>query len=72
MFLEQTRGERPVKETVSQKPPVTQVPQKSTEGEPTAKQNNLPAPTQQSEHITVGFNTKSFLRLTLKHLGKKN
>ncbi|XP_072251011.1 protein LYRIC-like isoform X2 [Leuresthes tenuis] len=45
----ETRGERPVKETVSQKPPVTQVPQKSTDGEPTAKQNNLPAPTQQKK-----------------------
>ncbi|KAM4580967.1 protein LYRIC-like isoform 2-T2 [Odontesthes bonariensis] len=45
----ETRGERPVKETISQKPPVTQVPQKSTDGEPTAKQNNLPAPTQQKK-----------------------
>lgn len=35
-----------VKDNISQKPPVTQVPQKPTDGEPTAKQNNLPAPTQ--------------------------
>ncbi|KAM9724494.1 protein LYRIC-like [Menidia menidia] len=41
------KGERPVKEAVSQKLPVTQVPHKSADGEPTAKQNNLPAPVQQ-------------------------
>ncbi|XP_069028102.1 protein LYRIC-like [Embiotoca jacksoni] len=42
----EARGERPVKDNISQKPPVTQVPQKLADGEPTAKQNNLPAPTQ--------------------------
>lgn len=45
----EVRGDRPVKEVVSQKPAVTQVPQKSADGEPTAKQNNLPAPTQQKK-----------------------
>ncbi|KAM9309909.1 protein LYRIC-like isoform 2-T3 [Pholidichthys leucotaenia] len=40
------RVERPVKDNISQKPPVTQVPQKPIDGEPTAKQNNLPAPVQ--------------------------
>lgn len=44
--------EQPVKDNISQKPPVTQVPQKTTDGEPTAKQNNLSAPTQQSKHIS--------------------
>ncbi|XP_016526135.1 protein LYRIC isoform X3 [Poecilia formosa] len=44
----EARGDRPVKDTISQKPPVTQVPQKPTDGDPAAKQNNLPAPTQQS------------------------
>uniref|UniRef100_A0A3P9HUV3 Metadherin a n=1 Tax=Oryzias latipes TaxID=8090 RepID=A0A3P9HUV3_ORYLA len=35
-------------------PPITQVPQKSTEGEPTAKQNNLPTPTPQSkQHLHI-------------------
>uniref|UniRef100_A0A3P9PT53 Protein LYRIC-like n=1 Tax=Poecilia reticulata TaxID=8081 RepID=A0A3P9PT53_POERE len=48
-FSEQARGDRPVKDTISQKPPVTQVPQKPTDGEPDAKQNNLPAPTQQKK-----------------------
>uniref|UniRef100_A0A3Q0R429 Metadherin a n=1 Tax=Amphilophus citrinellus TaxID=61819 RepID=A0A3Q0R429_AMPCI len=38
-----------VKDNISQKPPVTQVPLKPNEGEPTAKQNNLPAPTQQKK-----------------------
>lgn len=46
----QARSERPVKDNISQKPPVTQVPPKPTDGEPAAKQNNLPAPTQQSKH----------------------
>lgn len=41
------RKEQPVKEKVSQKAPLTQVPQKPTEGEPAAKQNSPPAPTQQ-------------------------
>ncbi|XP_021177152.2 protein LYRIC isoform X4 [Fundulus heteroclitus] len=45
----EARGDRPVKDSISQKPPVTQVPQKPTEGEPAAKQNNLPAPTQQKK-----------------------
>ncbi|XP_037532361.1 protein LYRIC isoform X2 [Nematolebias whitei] len=45
----EVRGERQVKEIISQKPPVTQVPQKTTNGEPTAKQNNLPAPTLQKK-----------------------
>ncbi|XP_014915594.1 protein LYRIC-like isoform X1 [Poecilia latipinna] len=44
----EARGDRPMKDTISQKPPVTQVPQKPTDGDPAAKQNNLPAPTQQS------------------------
>lgn len=43
----EVRAERPVKDNKSQKPPVTQVPQKPTDGEPTAKQNNLPTPPQQ-------------------------
>ena len=43
--------DQPVKDNISQKPPVTQVPQKPTDGEPTAKQNNLSAPTQQSKQI---------------------
>uniref|UniRef100_A0A096LSJ5 Protein LYRIC n=1 Tax=Poecilia formosa TaxID=48698 RepID=A0A096LSJ5_POEFO len=45
----EARGDRPVKDTISQKPPVTQVPQKPTDGDPAAKQNNLPAPTQQKK-----------------------
>ncbi|KAM7382442.1 hypothetical protein PAMP_002170 [Pampus punctatissimus] len=45
----EAKVERPVKDNISQKPPVTQVPQKPTDGEPTAKQNNLPAPTQQKK-----------------------
>lgn len=47
------RVERPVKDNISPKPPVTQVPQKPTDGEPTAKQNSLPTPTQQSKHIRL-------------------
>lgn len=43
------RVERPMKESISQKPPLTQVPQKPFDGDPTAKQNNLPAPTQQKK-----------------------
>ncbi|XP_043972275.1 protein LYRIC-like isoform X4 [Gambusia affinis] len=43
----EARGDRPLKGTISQNPPVTQVPQKPTDGEPAAKQNNLPAPTEQ-------------------------
>ncbi|KAM6910221.1 LOW QUALITY PROTEIN: protein LYRIC-like [Xenentodon cancila] len=43
------RGERTVKDVITPKPPVTQVPQKPTEGDPTAKQNNLPAPPQQKK-----------------------
>ncbi|XP_068590670.1 protein LYRIC-like [Cebidichthys violaceus] len=42
----EARVEQPVKDNISQKPPVTQVPQKPTDGESTAKQNNLSAPTQ--------------------------
>ncbi|KAM4633542.1 protein LYRIC-like isoform 2-T2 [Polymixia lowei] len=42
----EARAERPVKENISLKPPVTQVPQKPTDGEPAAKQNSLPAPQQ--------------------------
>ncbi|KAM3873492.1 protein LYRIC-like [Diretmus argenteus] len=45
----EARVEQPVKDNLSQKPPVTQVPQKSTDGEPTAKQNNLPTPIQQKK-----------------------
>lgn len=45
----EARVERPVKDNKSQKPPVTQVPQKPTDGEPTAKQNNHPAPAQQKK-----------------------
>ncbi|XP_040901135.1 protein LYRIC-like [Toxotes jaculatrix] len=45
----EARVERPVKDNISPKPPVTQVPQKSTDGEPTAKQNSLPAPSQQKK-----------------------
>ncbi|KAM4735022.1 uncharacterized protein FYW61_005603 isoform 2-T2 [Anableps anableps] len=45
----EARGDRPVKDIISQKPPVTQVPLKPTDGEPAAKQNNLPAPTQQKK-----------------------
>lgn len=41
--------ERFMKDSTAQKPPVTQVPQKPTEGEPTAKQNNPPAPLQQKK-----------------------
>jgi len=41
----EARVERPVKENASQKPPVTPVPQK----EPTAKQNDIAAPTQQKK-----------------------
>ncbi|XP_047217308.1 protein LYRIC-like isoform X2 [Girardinichthys multiradiatus] len=43
--------DRPVKDMISQKPPVTQVPQKPTDGEPAANQNNLPAPTQQKKKL---------------------
>ncbi|XP_074510684.1 protein LYRIC-like isoform X1 [Sebastes fasciatus] len=45
----EARVEKPVKDNISQKPPVTQVPQKPTDGEPTAKQSNLSAPTQQKK-----------------------
>ncbi|XP_042346375.1 protein LYRIC-like isoform X3 [Plectropomus leopardus] len=45
----EARVEQPVKDNISQKPPVTQVPQKPTDGEPTAKQNSLSAPTQQKK-----------------------
>lgn len=45
----EARVERPVKDNKSQKPPVTQVPQKPADGEPTAKQNNHPAPAQQKK-----------------------
>ncbi|KAI9520784.1 hypothetical protein NQZ68_013189 [Dissostichus eleginoides] len=45
----EVRVEQPVKEKISQKPPVTQVPQKPTEGETTAKQKGLSAPTQQNK-----------------------
>lgn len=41
-----------MKDVISQKPPVTQVPQKPTDGEPAGNQNNLPAPLQQSNNIT--------------------
>ncbi|KAL6108769.1 mtdh [Pungitius sinensis] len=43
----EARVAQPVKVNTSQKPPITQVPPKPTEGETTAKQNNLSAPTQQ-------------------------
>lgn len=45
----EARVEQQVKDNISQKPPVTQVPQKPTDGELTAKQNNLSAPTQQKK-----------------------
>ncbi|KAK5922793.1 hypothetical protein CgunFtcFv8_020028 [Champsocephalus gunnari] len=45
----EVRVEQPVKENISQKPPVTQVPLKPTEGETTAKQKGLSAPTQQNK-----------------------
>uniref|UniRef100_A0A1A8GJD0 Metadherin b n=1 Tax=Nothobranchius korthausae TaxID=1143690 RepID=A0A1A8GJD0_9TELE len=45
----EARGQRQVKDTIPQKPPVTQVPPKPTDGEPTAKQNNFPAPTVQKK-----------------------
>ncbi|KAL3060727.1 hypothetical protein OYC64_015135 [Pagothenia borchgrevinki] len=45
----EVRVEQPVKEKISQKPPVTQVPQKPTEGETTVKQKGLSAPTQQNK-----------------------
>ncbi|KAJ4930813.1 hypothetical protein JOQ06_025118 [Pogonophryne albipinna] len=45
----EVRVEQPVKEHISQKPPVTQVPPKPTEGETTAKQKGLSAPTQQNK-----------------------
>ncbi|TMS10658.1 protein LYRIC isoform X1 [Larimichthys crocea] len=45
----EARVEQPVKDNITQKPPVTQVPQKPTDGEPTAKQNNVSAPTQQKK-----------------------
>ncbi|XP_076004576.1 protein LYRIC-like isoform X2 [Genypterus blacodes] len=43
------RAARSVKDNISQKPPITQVPQKPTDGEPIAKQSNLPSPTQQTK-----------------------
>lgn len=45
----EARVEQPVKDNISQKTPVTQVPQKPTYGEPTAKQNSVSAPTQQKK-----------------------
>ncbi|XP_023274391.1 protein LYRIC-like isoform X1 [Seriola lalandi dorsalis] len=45
----EARVERQVKDNISSKPPVTQVPQKPVDGEPTAKQNSLPAPVQQKK-----------------------
>ncbi|GLD48677.1 protein LYRIC-like protein [Lates japonicus] len=45
----EVRMEQPVKDNISPKPPVTQVPLKPTDGEPTAKQNSLPTPTQQKK-----------------------
>ncbi|XP_071325346.1 protein LYRIC-like isoform X2 [Trachinotus anak] len=45
----EARVEGPVKDNISPKPPATQVPQKPTDGEPTAKQNSLPAPVQQKK-----------------------
>uniref|UniRef100_A0A665TTU0 Protein LYRIC-like n=1 Tax=Echeneis naucrates TaxID=173247 RepID=A0A665TTU0_ECHNA len=45
----EARAEQPVKENVPPKPPVTQVPQKLTDGEPAAKQTSLPAPVQQKK-----------------------
>lgn len=44
-----------MKDNISQKPPVTQVPQKPTEAEPTAKQNSVSAPTQQSRRRFMTF-----------------
>lgn len=41
-----------MKEKVSQKAPVTQVPQKAAEGEPAARPNSQSAPTQQSECLS--------------------
>ncbi|XP_029307890.1 protein LYRIC-like isoform X2 [Cottoperca gobio] len=45
----EARVVQPVKDNISQKPPVTQVPQKPTDEEPPAKQSNLSAPTQQKK-----------------------
>ncbi|XP_038123218.1 protein LYRIC-like isoform X2 [Cyprinodon tularosa] len=45
----EARADRPVKDVLPQKPPVTQVPQKPVDGEPAAKQSNPPAPTQQKK-----------------------
>lgn len=45
----EARVEQPLKDNISQKPPVTQVPQKPTDGELTANQNNLSSPTQQKK-----------------------
>ncbi|XP_056142219.1 protein LYRIC-like isoform X2 [Lampris incognitus] len=45
----EARVERSVKDNASPKLPVTQVPQKPADGEPAAKQNNLPAPIQQKK-----------------------
>ncbi|XP_034029723.1 protein LYRIC-like isoform X2 [Thalassophryne amazonica] len=45
----EVKVERSVKDNISQKPPITQVPQKTSDGESTAKQTGLPAPTQQKK-----------------------
>ncbi|CAB1421916.1 unnamed protein product [Pleuronectes platessa] len=45
----EARVERPVKDKISPPKNVTQVPQKPTDGETTAKQNSLPAPAQQKK-----------------------
>ncbi|XP_028281674.1 protein LYRIC-like [Parambassis ranga] len=45
----EVKAERPAKDNKPQKPLATQVPLKQTDGEPTAKQNNLPAPMQQKK-----------------------
>ncbi|KAI3361482.1 hypothetical protein L3Q82_013630 [Scortum barcoo] len=43
----------PVKDNISQKPPVTQVPPKPTDGEPTAKQSNPSASLQQTDTMMI-------------------
>lgn len=54
-----------MKDNISQKPHVTQVPQKPTEAEATAKQNSVSAPTQQSQRLFLIF--KSHLKMNLLH-----
>lgn len=50
-----------MKDNISQKPPVTQVPQKPAEAEPTAKQSSVSAPTQQSQLLFIFTDIKRHL-----------